>query len=209
MKKEGRPVTPTRFTAARACTPRSELANPRPHTSADRVSMTSTQLELSLPAPPVGGMEPFRPVIADSVGSIPARSRQPISSPAPPAPPSARWAGGASSPPSSVDCRARPHTPCSATVSACGACWCCRRGCSAGTCSASCPHAPATCPDEARRERRTHLYRHLRHRRCPALKTMNGFGEWLQLSVFQCRLSRRRWRPGFASSSRRGKITSC
>ena len=23
-------------------------------------------------------------------------------------------------------------------------------------------------------------------------KTMNGFGEWLQLSVFQCRLSRRR-----------------
>ena len=28
--------------------------------------MTSTQLELSLPAPPVGGMEPFRPVIADS-----------------------------------------------------------------------------------------------------------------------------------------------
>ena len=40
-------------------------------------------------------------------------------------------------------------------------------------------------------------------------KTMNGFGEWLQLSVFQCRLSRRRWKPGFASSSRRGKITSC
>lgn len=24
------------------------------------------------------------------------------------------------------------------------------------------------------------------------LKTMNGYGEWLQLSVFQCRLSRRR-----------------
>ena len=24
-------------------------------------------------------------------------------------------------------------------------------------------------------------------------KTLNGFGEWLQLSVFQCRLSRRRY----------------
>ncbi len=27
---------------------------------------------------------------------------------------------------------------------------------------------------------------------CRVFKTMHGFGEWLQLSVFQCRLSRRR-----------------
>ena len=44
--------------------------------------------------------------------------------------------------------------------------------------------------------RRTPVRRHLRHRRRPALarnlKLMRGYGEWLQRSVFQCRLTRAR-----------------
>ena len=166
-------------------------------------------------------MEPFRPVIADSVvltavntGEVSAadfvlrRHRH--------RPQRGRDAA-ASSPPSSGACRRRPRTRCSVTVSACAACWYCRQGCSAGTCSASCHHAPTICPGEASRERRTDLHRHLRHRRCPALAPGLQDDERLRRMASALGLpvppvagaGGRSLRRGFGNSSRRERTTYC
>src|SRR5690606_2499180 len=110
-------------------------------------------------------------------------------------------AASASSAPSNAGSATKSRIPCLDTASATVGCWNSSHACLADSCSANLTNIPTSRRADSGAGLPTAMDEHLylvtydirddkRWRR--VFKTMKGFGEWLQLSVFQCRLSRRR-----------------